>query len=96
MEKTRLTRIPVLLKTTIGGRQNSVLLQKLKPDTPYDITVSSLYSDGEGGRMTGTGKTSKWIQAPVASLIIAMEWNPIFIWKRWGATVLLISENALK
>ncbi|XP_008572507.1 PREDICTED: collagen alpha-1(XII) chain, partial [Galeopterus variegatus] len=43
--------------TTIGGRQNSVVLQKLKPDTPYTITVSSLYPDGEGGRMTGRGKT---------------------------------------
>lgn len=59
MERTRLTLIPVLLKTTIGGRQNSVVLQKLKPDTPYTITVSSLYPDGEGGRMTGRGKTSK-------------------------------------
>ncbi|XP_029069774.1 collagen alpha-1(XII) chain-like isoform X3 [Monodon monoceros] len=43
--------------TMVGGRQNSVLLQKLKPDTPYAITVSSLYPDGEGGRMTGRGKT---------------------------------------
>lgn len=59
MESTGLTLIPVVLKTTIGGRQNSVVLQKLKPDTPYTITVSSLYPDGEGGRMTGRGKTSK-------------------------------------
>ncbi|MCV4777191.1 fibronectin type III domain-containing protein, partial [Escherichia coli] len=27
--------------TTVGGRQNSVVLQKLKPDSPYTITVSS-------------------------------------------------------
>lgn len=59
MERTRLTRVPVLLKTTIGGRQNSVLLQKLKPNTVYEIKVSSQYPDGEGGHMTGTGKTSK-------------------------------------
>ena len=43
-----------------------MLLQKLKPNTPYTITVSSLYPDGEGGRMTGRGKTSKWTQNPVA------------------------------
>nr|XP_012997177.1 collagen alpha-1(XII) chain isoform X1 [Cavia porcellus] len=42
---------------TVGGRQNSVVVQKLKPDTPYTFTVSSLYPDGEGGRMTGRGKT---------------------------------------
>ena len=59
MERTKFTLFPVSLKITIGGRQNSVLLQKLKPDTPYTITVSSLYTDGEGGRMTGRGKTSK-------------------------------------
>ncbi|XP_077162695.1 collagen alpha-1(XII) chain isoform X2 [Paroedura picta] len=43
--------------TTVGGRQNSVVLQKLRPDTPYSVTVSSLYADGEGGQMTGRGKT---------------------------------------
>lgn len=72
MERTRLTLTLVLLQTTIGGRQNSVVLQKLKPDTPYTITVSSLYPDGEGGRMTGRGKTSKY-QTPVASLIATTE-----------------------
>ena len=72
MQRTRLTFIPVFLKTTIGGRQNSVVLQKLKPDTPYTITVSSLYPDGEGGRMTGRGKTSKY-QAPLASLVATTE-----------------------
>lgn len=44
----------------MGGRQNSVVLQKLQPDTPYTVTVSSIYADGEGGRMTGRGKTSKY------------------------------------
>ncbi|XP_069462362.1 collagen alpha-1(XII) chain isoform X2 [Ambystoma mexicanum] len=45
------------LTTTVGGKQNNVVLQKLKADTPYTITVSSIYADGEGGRMTGRGKT---------------------------------------
>lgn len=48
-----------LLQTMVGGRQNSVVIQKLQPDTPYAITVSSMYADGEGGRMTGRGRTSK-------------------------------------
>ncbi|KAJ7341667.1 hypothetical protein JRQ81_006106, partial [Phrynocephalus forsythii] len=43
--------------TTVGGRQTSLVLQKLQPDTPYTVTVSSIYADGEGGQMTGRGKT---------------------------------------
>ncbi|XP_075454123.1 collagen alpha-1(XII) chain isoform X4 [Ascaphus truei] len=43
--------------TTVGGRLNNVVLQRLQPDTPYTVTVSSLYADGEGGRITGRGKT---------------------------------------
>nr|XP_028578625.1 collagen alpha-1(XII) chain isoform X4 [Podarcis muralis] len=43
--------------TTVGGRQNSVVLQKLQPETRYSVTVSSIYAEGEGGRMTGSGKT---------------------------------------
>ncbi|KAB1255404.1 Collagen alpha-1 [Camelus dromedarius] len=57
LERAKLTLIPVLLQTRIGGQQNSVVLQKLKPDTPYTITLSSLCCDVEGGRMTGRGKT---------------------------------------
>ncbi|XP_056421865.1 collagen alpha-1(XII) chain isoform X3 [Hyla sarda] len=43
--------------TTVGGRQNSVVLQRLQPDTPYTITVASQYAEGEGGRISGRGKT---------------------------------------
>lgn len=86
MERTRLTLIPVSLKATIGGRQNSVVLQKLKPDTPYTITVSSLYPDGEGGRMTGRGKTSKWAHTPAASYELPWEEKHVFIWKHGGDT----------
>ncbi|XP_078504196.1 collagen alpha-1(XII) chain isoform X2 [Lissotriton helveticus] len=45
------------LTTTVDGKQNTVVLRKLQADTPYTITVSSIYADGEGGRMTGRGKT---------------------------------------
>ncbi|EPY77445.1 hypothetical protein CB1_001262020 [Camelus ferus] len=47
----------VAWQTRIGGQQNSVVLQKLKPDTPYTITLSSLYPDVEGALMTGRGET---------------------------------------
>ncbi|EPY73880.1 hypothetical protein CB1_002517001, partial [Camelus ferus] len=49
--------LPFIELTRIGGQQNSVVLQKLKPDTPYTITLSSLCCDVEGGRMTGRGET---------------------------------------
>ncbi|KAM8953803.1 collagen alpha-1(XII) chain [Pelodytes ibericus] len=45
------------LTTSVGGKQNSVVLQRLQPDTPYSITVASQYAEGEGGRISGRGKT---------------------------------------
>ncbi|XP_075058737.1 collagen alpha-1(XII) chain isoform X1 [Mixophyes fleayi] len=42
---------------TVGGKQNSVVLQGLQPDTPYSIAVASRYAEGEGGRIAGRGKT---------------------------------------
>ncbi|RXM27373.1 Collagen alpha-1(XII) chain [Acipenser ruthenus] len=45
------------LTTQVGGKQNSVVLQKLTSDTPYTISVTSVYEDGEGGSITGRGKT---------------------------------------
>ncbi|XP_064349568.1 collagen alpha-1(XII) chain-like [Camelus dromedarius] len=44
-------------KTRISGQQNSVVLQKLKPDAPYTITLSSLCPDADGGLMMGRCKT---------------------------------------
>ncbi|KAK6490157.1 collagen alpha-1(XII) chain-like isoform X1 [Huso huso] len=51
------------LTTQVGGKQNSVVLQKLTSDTPYTISVTSVYEDGEGGSITGRGKT-KLLGAP--------------------------------
>ncbi|MGH0138823.1 UNVERIFIED_CONTAM: hypothetical protein FKN15_011844 [Acipenser sinensis] len=45
------------LTTQVGGKQNSVVLQKLTSDTPYTISVTSVYEDGEGRSITGRGKT---------------------------------------
>uniref|UniRef100_A0A8C9TJK8 Collagen type XII alpha 1 chain n=1 Tax=Scleropages formosus TaxID=113540 RepID=A0A8C9TJK8_SCLFO len=43
--------------TQIGGKKNSVILQKLTPDTPYYITVTAVYSTGEMKDISGSGKT---------------------------------------
>uniref|UniRef100_A0A8C5SF87 Collagen type XII alpha 1 chain n=1 Tax=Laticauda laticaudata TaxID=8630 RepID=A0A8C5SF87_LATLA len=45
------------LSSTVGGSKNSIVLQKLRPDTPYRITVSSIYAEGDGGQISGKGKT---------------------------------------
>ncbi|KAJ8288713.1 hypothetical protein COCON_G00013720 [Conger conger] len=45
------------LSTQVGGRKNSVILQKLTPDTPYTIHVTALYPTGESPDLSGQGKT---------------------------------------
>lgn len=46
----------------VGGKKNSVILQKLTHDTPYSITVAAVYRTGESKDISGQGKTSKWLQ----------------------------------
>lgn len=46
----------------VGGKKNSVILQKLTHDTPYSITVAAVYRTGEIKDISGQGKTSKWLQ----------------------------------
>uniref|UniRef100_A0A672NTY1 Collagen type XII alpha 1 chain n=1 Tax=Sinocyclocheilus grahami TaxID=75366 RepID=A0A672NTY1_SINGR len=43
--------------TVFGGKKNSVILQKLTPDTPYSITVAAVYRTGESKDISGQGKT---------------------------------------
>lgn len=45
-------------QTQVGGRKNSVILQKLTPDTAYSITVAAVYRTGEPKDISGQGKTS--------------------------------------
>ncbi|KAJ8008899.1 hypothetical protein DPEC_G00083220 [Dallia pectoralis] len=45
------------LSTQVGGKKNSVILQKLTPDTPYSITVSAIYAGGDAKDISGQGKT---------------------------------------
>uniref|UniRef100_A0A8C7KA26 Collagen type XII alpha 1 chain n=1 Tax=Oncorhynchus kisutch TaxID=8019 RepID=A0A8C7KA26_ONCKI len=44
-------------KTQVGGKKNSVILQKLTPDTPYSVTVAAIYPSGEAKDISGRGKT---------------------------------------
>uniref|UniRef100_A0A4W5MT26 Collagen, type XII, alpha 1b n=1 Tax=Hucho hucho TaxID=62062 RepID=A0A4W5MT26_9TELE len=45
------------LSTQVGGKKNSVILQKLTPDTPYSVTVAAIYPSGEAKEISGRGKT---------------------------------------
>ncbi|XP_053488110.1 collagen alpha-1(XII) chain isoform X1 [Ictalurus furcatus] len=43
--------------TQIGGKKNTINLQKLTPDTPYSITVTAVYPSKEEKDISGEGKT---------------------------------------
>lgn len=34
-----------------------MILQPLQSDTPYKVTVVAVYEDGDGGQLTGNGRT---------------------------------------
>uniref|UniRef100_A0A8D3DLB6 Collagen alpha-1(XII) chain n=1 Tax=Scophthalmus maximus TaxID=52904 RepID=A0A8D3DLB6_SCOMX len=48
---------PIEEFTTVPGNRDSVVLQNLDPDTPYNIRVTSIYADGPGGELEGDGRT---------------------------------------
>ncbi|XP_053875162.1 collagen alpha-1(XIV) chain isoform X1 [Malaclemys terrapin pileata] len=56
----------------VPGRQNNLLLQPLLSDTVYKITVTPIYSDGEGVRVSAPGKTLP-LSAP-RNLRVSDEW----------------------
>ncbi|CAL1585760.1 unnamed protein product [Knipowitschia caucasica] len=41
----------------VGGNVHNAFLDALIPDTPYTVTVTAIYGDGDGGDATGNGKT---------------------------------------
>ncbi|KAI5616691.1 collagen alpha-1(XII) chain isoform X1 [Silurus asotus] len=43
--------------TQIGGKKNTINLQRLTPDTPYSITVTAMYPSKEEKDVSGEGKT---------------------------------------
>uniref|UniRef100_A0A4W5MTY9 Collagen alpha-1(XII) chain n=1 Tax=Hucho hucho TaxID=62062 RepID=A0A4W5MTY9_9TELE len=70
------------LSTQVGGKKNSVILQKLTPDTPYSVTVAAIYPSGEAKEISGRGKTNplggvknmKVIDPTINSL--SVRWDP--------------------
>ncbi|XP_013930125.1 PREDICTED: collagen alpha-1(XII) chain-like [Thamnophis sirtalis] len=67
---------PIDEYTTVPGRINTVLLQPLQSDTPYKITVVAIYDDGDGGQVTGNGKTVGLISPQ--NIHISDEWYTRF------------------
>ncbi|XP_060947388.1 collagen alpha-1(XII) chain [Limanda limanda] len=52
-----LTGDPITEFTTVPGNRNNAMLQNLQPDTPYNITVEAIYTEGPGGALNGPGRT---------------------------------------
>ncbi|XP_034018402.1 collagen alpha-1(XII) chain isoform X2 [Thalassophryne amazonica] len=48
---------PVTEFTAVPGNRNNAMLQNLSPNTPYNITVESVYAEGPGGSLNGNGRT---------------------------------------
>ncbi|XP_066579143.1 collagen alpha-1(XII) chain isoform X2 [Amia ocellicauda] len=61
VQNYRITYVPTAggqpQSTQVGGKKNSVVLQKLTSDTPYTISVAAVYPTGEIKDITGRGKT---------------------------------------
>ncbi|XP_056150871.1 collagen alpha-1(XII) chain isoform X2 [Lampris incognitus] len=45
------------LSTQVGAKKNSVVLQKLNPETAYSVTVAAVYPSGETRDISGQGTT---------------------------------------
>ncbi|XP_053093288.1 collagen alpha-1(XII) chain isoform X3 [Pangasianodon hypophthalmus] len=61
VQNYRITYVPTAggrsQSTQIGGKKNTINLQKLTPDTPYSITVTAVYPSKEEKDISGEGKT---------------------------------------
>ncbi|KAK3562956.1 hypothetical protein QTP86_011711 [Hemibagrus guttatus] len=61
VQNYRITYVPTAggrpQSTQIGGKKNTINLQKLTPDTPYFITVTAVYPSKEEKDISGEGKT---------------------------------------
>uniref|UniRef100_A0A803Y877 Collagen alpha-1(XIV) chain n=1 Tax=Meleagris gallopavo TaxID=9103 RepID=A0A803Y877_MELGA len=56
----------------VPGRQSTLLLQPLLPDTEYKVTITPIYADGEGVSVSAPGKTQP-LSAP-RNLRVSDEW----------------------
>ncbi|XP_052386234.1 collagen alpha-1(XII) chain-like isoform X2 [Carassius gibelio] len=67
---------PIEEFTSVPGNRNSVILQNLQPDTPYNINVEAIYQDGPGGGLSGDGKTLGLLEP--RNLRVSDEWYTRF------------------
>ncbi|KAL0967290.1 hypothetical protein UPYG_G00250360 [Umbra pygmaea] len=67
---------PITEFTVVPGNRNNVLLQNLLPDTPYNITVEAIYTDGPGGTLNGPGRTVGLLEP--RNLRVSDEWYTRF------------------
>lgn len=54
-------------KVMVPGTQNDVLLKTLIPDTEYKVTVTPIYTTGEGVSVSAPGRTCKSIFASLGT-----------------------------
>ncbi|XP_078799175.1 collagen alpha-1(XII) chain isoform X3 [Oryzias latipes] len=71
-----MTGDPITEFTTVPGIRNSLVLQNLLPDTPYNVTVEAIYADGVGGSLNGNGKTLGMLSP--RNLRVSDEWYTRF------------------
>uniref|UniRef100_A0A3P9LM25 Collagen, type XII, alpha 1b n=1 Tax=Oryzias latipes TaxID=8090 RepID=A0A3P9LM25_ORYLA len=71
-----MTGDPITEFTTAPGIRNSLILQNLLPETPYNITVEAIYADGVGGSLNGNGKTLGMLSP--RNLRVSDEWYTRF------------------
>ncbi|XP_012693541.2 collagen alpha-1(XII) chain isoform X2 [Clupea harengus] len=61
VQNYKITYVPVAggrtQSTQIGGKKNTVTLQKLTPETTYSLTVTAVYGTGEALDLNGEGTT---------------------------------------
>ncbi|XP_067901672.1 collagen alpha-1(XII) chain-like isoform X2 [Heterodontus francisci] len=67
---------PIEEFTFAPGRRNNVILQSLMADTPYRISVVAMYEDGDGGQLTGDGRTVGLLEP--RNLRVSDEWYTRF------------------
>ncbi|KAM9355371.1 collagen alpha-1(XII) chain [Pholidichthys leucotaenia] len=71
-----MTGDPITEFTVVPGNRNNAQLQNLSPDTPYNITVEAIYSEGPGGSLNGNGHTLAMLSP--RNLRVSDEWYTRF------------------
>ncbi|KAG7264080.1 hypothetical protein CRUP_009530 [Coryphaenoides rupestris] len=71
-----MTGDPITEFAMVPGNRNNALLQGLTPDTPYNITVEAVYTEGPGGSLNGNGRTVGLLEP--RNLRVSDEWYTRF------------------